>query len=82
MALPDILTQAVPLGSSRSSKNPDGTSTFVSDPRTLRLKAASFLTLTRLYVSRRPEPLTKGFLQAPWSKLTQQRPLDLSIMLQ
>ena len=68
MALPDILTQAVPLGSTRSSENPDGTSTCVSDPRTFCPKAASFLTLTRLYMSHRPEPLTKGFPQAAWSK--------------
>ena len=68
MALPDILTWAVPLGSTRSSENPDGTSTCVSDPRTLCPKAASSLTLTRLYVFHRPEPLTKGFPQVPWSK--------------
>lgn len=73
MALPDILTQAVPLGSSRSAKTPTG-HLLVSDPRTLRLKAASFLTLTRLYVSRRLEATNQVFSKHhPPVKLTQWR---------
>ena len=71
----------MPLGSTRSSENPDGTSTCVSDPRTLCPRAASFLTLTRLYVPCRPGPLTKVSLQAPWSKSHPAEALDDSFIL-
>lgn len=71
----------MPLSSTRSSENPDGTTTCVSDSQDPRHEYESSFPLTEFYVPSRPGPLTKGSLQAPWSKSHPAEALDDSFIL-